>query len=474
VNPVDDDGAVLTRALAAAQSQSIEAARSAERARQWNLFLGIGMIGFAGASFFLLFSSALRNGNNTSAAELGPVVAALRDAVSERKEYESKLRSLEKQIQQLQLQTAGGNNSSGGNAISGSNNSTGASDPGAGLELIATDPESELQSTKIELAAARAKIDEQAKRAAADQEGLEKLIESFQHKRNNTDGPTSRPAGAPAEVSDRTVREINSLIAYSTKTNMHLVSATLGAPGELRGVLFGKGDERGRSQGFVGAERAVFEELQVEPRLRLKLLDGYDLYMGTRVGFSTRVIEFRAVDPAEWRRRLSEVWGAAESRPAGEHQQNNAAQNPQAQQNTATQQNTETQRSGETQRSASPQLRESIERINRLFAAHKDYVHLRVEDVSMAEGDSWFGVTVSQLVTDRGQTIPRVDQIVRARRMSLSHQAQQQRLEIELEDGTRGPAAKQVPIPGGRMRLLLPGVSASELTGDPPLPIRKS
>ena len=77
------------------------------------------------------------------------------------------------------------------------------------------------------------------------------------------------------------------------------------------------------------------------------------------------------------------------------------------------------------------------------------------------------------LVVDRDATAPRVDETVRAERMSLTLRVAERRLEIDLDDGTRG-RGRPVPFPGGKLHYFIPGVALSELEGgDPAIPFQK-
>jgi hypothetical protein len=178
----------------------------------------------------------------------------------------------------------------------------------------------------------------------------------------------------------------------------------------------------------------------------MRLVDGFDLIGKAKTPFATRVVEFRAVDPSEWKRRipelLSDARDVAASRPALPAPRN-------------------------------PQIDAMVERLNALFAKHTDYLRLRLDEVLSLEAGGLYGVTAVTLITDRDSPKPRLDETIHARRLTLTHRAAERRLEIEFEDGTRG-RDRQVPFPGNKLHFFLPGVDAAELEGgDTPLPIQR-
>jgi hypothetical protein len=376
---------------------------------------------------------------------------AFRDALADRTKYEKQVASLESRA--------------------------------AGLEKELTDQRSEraetaaeLDRTRADLMSARQKVFEYDNRAIEEKKGLDKMLEIIASKRgfspgSNPNDPSaaSRPASgpdldtnipvlaggdalkpaathAPKPLPANAVKELNLLLAYSTQTNLSLVD-TAGTVGrELRDAFFTKYGPQGKPIGFVSAAKVTFEESRVEPRLRMRLVDGFDIVGKSRTPFASRDVDFRSVDPSDWKRRIPEIFagasGTAESKPADPAPRN-------------------------------PQNDAVLARLNRLFAAHTDYLRLHFDDVISIEPGAFYGVGLSTLVLDRDATAPRVDETLRAERMALTYRVAERRLEIDLEDGTRG-RGRAVPFPGGKLHYFIPGVDIAELEGgDPAIPFQK-
>lgn len=425
-------------ALDRAHADLVEAIRAAERARQWNLFLGIGLIAFAAATLALLATMVLTvHGAPRADVDAERLAKAIGEAL--------------------------------GPVFSVRNAPAPAGSDVDGRGERAEAPNDrvfeELARVKEELAAARASLEAEQRRAFEEGEAAERLMKLVESRRRGGDAPgdagpeagrsngsvESMPRG-PQPLSEASVREVNALIAYATQTHLRLMDGHHGDRMEIRDAVFGKSDPSGRPQGLVTAKRAVFEESGNEPRLRLRLEDGQDVLGANKVPFLSRTIEFRAVDPAEWKRRLPEIFRTADAPDVGA---------PSA-------------ASAQDASARALQLRPLVQRINDLLSKHTDYVHLRLEDLTMAEGEFLYGVTFSSLVKDRGAAEPRVESEIRARRAAILYKASLERLEIEFEDGHRAVGSRRVPFPGGKLRLIVPGVKPAELeTGEVPLPVRR-
>ena len=452
--PEDLERAVVHAAAVLERLAEAQAAPRPRRNRAAMLVMGLLLLGSIGSSFLVLawIVGGGLGGRESRADELMRLTGAFRDALADRAKYEEKVASLESRAARLEKDLA--------------------DQKSAGSEAA-----SELDRTRADLQAARKKVFEYDNRAIDEKKGIDKMLELIAAKRGfgganpNDSGAASHPslaagdgdtnipvslagpdalhpaaARAPKPLPPSAVKELNLLLAYSTQTSLSLIEAAGTVGHELRDAFFTKYGPQGKPAGFVSAARVTFEESRIEPRLRMRLLDGFDIVGKTRTPFVSRDVDFRSVDPSDWKRRIPEIFagasGAAESKPAEPAPRN-------------------------------PQFDAVIGRLNKIFAAHTDYLRLRIDDVVSIEPGGFYGIGLVTLVVDRDATAPRVDETVRAERMSLTLRVAERRLEIDLDDGTRG-RGRPVPFPGGKLHYFIPGVALSELEGgDPAIPFQK-
>lgn len=253
--------------------------------------------------------------------------------------------------------------------------------------------------------------------------------------------PTATPSAVP--LTKDAILELNGLLAYGAGFSLRLLEAGGRLGAEICDAYFTRYNEKGRPAGFVYAKRMSLLESDADPKLRIQLQDGYEVNGSLRTPFVTRALDLTAVDPNSWRRRLPEllpgVAAEAERAPA-----------------------------------MPADARAVMERLNLLLDRHTSYGRYRIESIASVADGQLLGVRMVSLVLPRGVTVPNVDQTLQARAATLHHRERERRLEIELEDGSRGSQGRLVPFPGGKLRILIPEVDATELAGgDSPLPVRK-
>lgn len=481
--------AKLLESIQASDRQRAQAEERARRSRIWTFVFAAGFISFAIVAFYAVsenlksrdgdqgtllaaIKADVENRRAERQLELQTLAASMRDAMSDRRNFEEKIGDLSQKERELQ------------SAFEEQKNVKTASD-------------TELESTRKELAEVRAKLAEYQNRIVNEGEGINRVMSILNSKglsvealrqslqkdsalndalRNSQNSATagdaaSRPTSSPAgdvftktetaalnaiasgppatPVAPGVVADINALLAFASGTEMRLVDTGGRIGAELKDCYFTRYNNYGKPNGFIVSKKVYFTEAPADPRLSMHLLDGYDLSGTIKIPFTQKTVEFRAVDPAEWRRRLPELFTGVVAE----------ATLPSVV-------------GGAEQRDANPATLALRDHFNRVFEAHTEYLRLRIEDVASVEGDSLVGVTLQTFVVDRGATTPRVDQTIRARSAKFTYAAAQQRLEIELADGTRG-REKPVPFLGGKLTLLIPGVLPGELEGEPQLPVRQ-
>ncbi|MBL8693262.1 MAG: hypothetical protein JNJ88_04120 [Planctomycetes bacterium] len=253
--------------------------------------------------------------------------------------------------------------------------------------------------------------------------------------------PSATPSAVP--LTKDAILELNGLLAYGAGFSLRLLEAGGRLGSEICDAYFTRYNEKGRPAGFVYAKRMSLLESDADPKLRVQLQDGYEVNGSLRTPFITRALELTAVDPNSWRRRLPELL------PGAVADVGRTAPMP-------------------------ADARAAMERLNLLLDRHTSYGRYRVESIASVADGQLLGIRMVSLVQPRGVTVPQVDQTLQARTATLHHRERERRLEIELEDGSRGSQGRLVPFPGGKLRILIPEVDATELVGgDSPLPVRK-
>lgn len=491
------------RAIAATQSRILEsmddadrrredAERRARRSRNWALLCTAAVMVLGAAGFYAIHV-ALGDSNHhkTSEAilaairddvasqrdarekELQQLASSFRDAMSDRKNYEDRISQLSARERELQ-QSADVQRQDAATATK------------------------ELETARQELDSVRSKIRELQERQVGEAEGVQRVmallnakglsVEALRQSLKDqaahpspepADASASRPAGtAPGspqsflEKFSETPREeitklpkaaldqINALLSFASDADIRIVDAAGRSGQEIRDAYFSQYNRIGKPSGMLIVKRVSFEERPTEPRIVMTLHDGAEIRGTSRIPFQTKTVQFKAVDPEEWRRRVPEVFGgvavARNTPPPDPAVQANAEVSPHP-----------------AQPPMNPALTAAMARLNQLFRAHTDYVRLEIVEITDIERDELMGVTLQTLVVDRGATAPRVDQTIRARKLVISHVASDRRLELDFEDGTRG-RERPIAFPGGRLHMLLPGVDASELEGgESPVPVRR-
>ncbi|HKE00899.1 MAG TPA: hypothetical protein VKE69_07815 [Planctomycetota bacterium] len=434
------------RSIATVQGKLLEAVEASEgrqrrsRLVAWGLVAGILVAG-AAALFGLsraldarqdaaqqreAFASALRDASTAATAERAAerredserLAGSIRDALSDRKALETRIAELGSRATGLE---------------------TSLHDGSAARQQL----ENELASVRRELDAARAQLEEQRGRILDGDEGLKKLLTKLEESRAK---PAAAPDAAPPSASEaartpavppRLIDEVNVLLGFGGETELRLLEATSRDGAELGDVVLSRYGDHGRPRGLVYAKRLALEESNVEPRIRVVLRDGYELVGSLKAPFDRRVIPLRGVAPDVWRDRLPDLLAAR-----------SLASAPLA-------------------RPTDPALRPIVDRLNRILAAHTDYGRYRVDAIGGLESETLVGVDLVTLAADG-----RVDQRMFAQRATLGYSREDSRLEIELEEGTRG-RERPLPFSGGKLRLIVPGVEAAEVEGDPALPFAK-
>lgn len=496
--------AKLLDSVEAADRRREQAERQARRSQALVLIIGILLLSTGAVAFYAIHAAMsgrppgedaiasaiqadLREQRANRAHELTQLAASFREALSDRKLYEEKVSALAAREEALRKEID----------IKSAGESTAAA---------------ELEKTKIELAGVREKLSTYQQRAVEEGEGIQRVMTMLNAKGlsvdalreqlknglsqneqpQNKEGQQSRPQagsqqndvnqkpnpaaearpGSEARPDDESpaapaaanlteqltpipvpiVNELNALLSYSSTSDLRLVDSAGRVATEMRDAYFTRYNNLGKPSGFVVARKAQIEERQTEPRLVLRMIGGYEISGPTKVPFQEKYIEFRGVDPAEWRRRLPElVSGRVSPDSAAGH---TAAIDAIPRQ------------------PVDPAIASVIERFNSIFERHPEYVRLKLHEIASIQGEFAEGITMQTFSQDLRTREVRADQTIRARIATFTYVRAARRLEINLEDGTRGRELG-VPFPGGKLQLLIPGVDASELEGgESALPIR--
>ncbi|MBI3818757.1 MAG: hypothetical protein HY286_08715 [Planctomycetes bacterium] len=476
------------RAIATTQARLLDSIEVSDRRREaaehrarrsgiWTTVLAAGFVALIGGIVYIAAESNnsgggqreivlaaiqadVENQREERKQELQSLALSFRDAISDRKTYEDRIAGLASREAELQTNLENNKNA---NTAAGS----------------------ELELTKKDLAEVRAKLNEYQMRAIDEGEGINRVMSMLNEKGLSVEAlreslkkqhaeSASQPAPSPDEIvkidpvaaavasspkltpiPGPEVNEVNALLAYASATDLRLVDVAGRTGGEMHDAYFTRYNNAGKPSGFIVAKKAHFGEFPEEPRLALFLFEGYELSGKTKIPFAQKSIEFHAVDPSEWHRRLPNLLtGVAVSHPSIIN-------------------------ITETAPSASPADPGAMaatlgvrDRINAILSRHVDYLRLQIEEISQIDAEALTGITLHTFVLERDAREPRLDQTIRARVAHLTYFEAQQRLEIELEEGTRG-REKPIPFLGGKLTLLIPGVAATELAGEPPLPIRR-
>ncbi|MFN0205183.1 MAG: hypothetical protein ACKVS6_02580 [Planctomycetota bacterium] len=487
------------RAIATTQSRLLESVENADRrraeaesrarrSRNWSFVLAAGLLGMSMLGFFAIQRALDTNENKHSETvlaairadvedrraerdkELQTIAVSFRDALADRKNYEDKIVQLTNRESELQK----------------------AAEAVRGDKTVASD---ELDKTKKELEDVREKLKQYQNQALQEGDGISRVMALLNSKGlsaealrqtlksthsningqinsqiNNNEAAASQPgvnAGekdpfeqynipAPdplAPVSEAVIKELNSMLAFASGTDMRIVDVGGRSGTELRDAYFTRYNKLGKPAGFVAARNVRIEESAFEPRIVMKLEDGYELSGSTKIPYVHKTLEFRSLDPADWKRRIPELFTGVVT--AG-----SAAQTP------------ELTKPNITETPPDPAAIAAMLRLNKLFAAHTDYLRLQFVEISSVEPEALVGVTLQTLVIDRGAKEPRIDQTIRARKLIISYLPKERRLELDFEDGARG-RERPIAFPGGKLHMLIPNVDASEIeNGETPLPIR--
>ncbi len=471
----------LLRTVEDSERRREQAERRSRRARAGAFLLAVGLLGAAAVALFAVsraldsagagssVGDALRVALQDDAArrsedrrlEMAELSVAFRDALADRKAYEAQLDETTQRARSLEDRMA-----------------TLGTESGAAS--------AELEETRRKLAEAMRQIDEYQSRVSDGEAGIRALVEQIELRQRN-EGPLvapllpSAPAAPEAEyvpvgsvgpggtvaadaaplapavagltpLSDALTSQLNAMLSWGSTTSLRLVMAGGRVGSEVRDAYFHRYDDRGNPAGSVHARTARIEESLVEPRITLVLADGYEATGRTRVPYASRRIEIRGVDPEIWRSRIPELldrgmppFPAIDAPGIGPSAAPAGAE--------------------------SPEVAAVLERLNALLARHTEYARLRFRSIVAIEGELLRGVVLESLVQVPESREPRVDQILRAQRAKLRWVAVDRRLELDLEEGTRG---RDLPVafPAGRLRYVFPGVDRGEVVGgDVSLPI---